>query len=345
MGLKSGLKEAAPFAAMVVVEWGEVGMVTLAKAALNTGISTFVYLVYYNSLGVVLLFPLFIFRTYRKKQHPLTLALLFRFFLLGLFGRGFLMFGYIGLKYSSPALAASLANLVPVFTFLIAIIFRMEKIDMKSPSSLAKSLGTVVAVFGAFVVTLYKGPPIISGTFHSSLHSQALVPQNSNWALGGLLLTIGFFSAAIWIILQAETVKQYPEKVTVVFFFMLFGTMQCAFISSIVERTPSSWTLRPGIAMIAIIYSAIFGVVLRFNLVTWCLHEKGPLFVALFKPLGMVIAVIAGLVFLDDTLHLGSVIGAAIIAIGFYTVMWGQAKERKTWSQATLVDENLRTKI
>ena len=54
---------------------------------------------------------------------------------------------------------------------------------------------------------------------------------------------------------QAETVKQYPEKVTVVFFFMLFGTMQCAFISSIVERTPSSWTLRPGIAMIAIIYS------------------------------------------------------------------------------------------
>ncbi|GFZ02835.1 hypothetical protein Acr_15g0014430 [Actinidia rufa] len=50
---------------------------------------------------------------------------------------------------------------------------------------------------------------------------------------------------------------------------------------------------------------AIFGVVLRFNIVTWCLHEKGPLFVALFKPLGMVIAVIAGLVFLDDTLHLG----------------------------------------
>ncbi|GFZ02834.1 nodulin MtN21 /EamA-like transporter family protein [Actinidia rufa] len=194
MGLKSGLKEAAPFAAMVVVEWGEVGMVTLAKAALNTGISTFVYLVYYNSLGVVLLFPLFIFRTYR---------------------RGFLMFGYIGLKYSSPALAASLANLVPVFTFLIAIIFRMEKIDMRSPSSLAKALGTVVAVFGAFVVTLYKGPPIISGTFHSSLHSQALVPQNSNWALGGLLLTIGFFSAAIWIILQIAFNVRIPDLLLV----------------------------------------------------------------------------------------------------------------------------------
>ena len=88
----------------------------------------------------------------------------------------------------------------------------MEKIDMRSPSSLAKSLGTVVAVFGAFVVTLYKGPPIISGTFHSGLHSQALVPQNSNWALGGLLLTIGFFSAAIWIILQVTFTQQNQLK-------------------------------------------------------------------------------------------------------------------------------------
>nr|AFK48713.1 unknown [Medicago truncatula] len=28
-----------------------------------------------------------------------------------------------------------------------------------------------------------------------------------------------------------------------------------------------------------------------------------------------------------DTLHLGSLIGATIISIGFYTVMWGKAKE------------------
>ncbi|GMP40658.1 hypothetical protein CsSME_00011018 [Camellia sinensis var. sinensis] len=71
MGLMSGMKEAAPFAAMFLVEWGEVGMITLAKAALNTGISTFVYFVFYNSLGVVLLFPFFIFRTYRfLKEAP-----------------------------------------------------------------------------------------------------------------------------------------------------------------------------------------------------------------------------------------------------------------------------------
>ncbi|CAH2041897.1 unnamed protein product [Thlaspi arvense] len=137
----------------------------------------------------------------RKKRPPLTLTLLFRFFLLGLFGRGLLMFGYVGLKYSSPALAAAMANLVPVFTFVIAISTGMEKIDIGTSSSIAKSLGTLVAVSGAFVVTLYKGPEII-GASHSSLHSQDHMPQTSNWALGGLLFAISFCSAATWTILQ-----------------------------------------------------------------------------------------------------------------------------------------------
>nr|DAD34648.1 TPA_asm: hypothetical protein HUJ06_005288 [Nelumbo nucifera] len=36
-----------------------------------------------------------------------------------------------------------------------------------------------------------------------------------------------------------------------------------------------------------------------------------------------------GVIFLgdSDTLHLGSVVGSAIIAVGFYGVIWGQSKE------------------
>lgn len=345
VSMRSQVREAAPFILMVMVEWGEVGMSTLTKAAFNEGMSPFVYLVYYSSLGVLILFPIFFFRTYRKKRPAITKGLLFRFFILGLFGRCFILFGYVGLKFSSPALLAAMANLVPGFTFLLAVIFRMEKIDMKTSSSVAKSLGTAMAVSGAFVETLYRGPAVISGASDRSLHSQAFVSERSNWAFGGFLLAIAFISAATWNILQAATVKQYPEKVTIVFFFTLFGSMQCAFVSSIVERNLTAWTVRPGIEMVAIVYSAIFGIVFRFNVVTWCLHEKGPLFVAMFKPLGMVIAVIAGMVFFNDALYLGSLIGAGIIAIGFYTVMWGQAKEKNTWSPTTPIDWNPRSKV
>ncbi|KAL2552405.1 WAT1-related protein [Forsythia ovata] len=57
------------------------------------------------------------------------------------------------------------------------------------------------------------------------------------------------------------------------------------------------------------------------------LHLKGPVYVAMFKPLSIAIAAAMGVIILGDTLYLGSIIGATIIAIGFYTVMWGKTKE------------------
>ncbi|KAA8548060.1 hypothetical protein F0562_004679 [Nyssa sinensis] len=277
MGFQSFLKDAAPFAAMVLVECGEVVMTTVTKAAMNRGISNFVYVVYYNSLGLLFLLPYFIFHSLRKNKRPaLTLPLLWRFFLLGLLGKCLVLFGYVGINYSSPVLAAALGNLTPIFTFLLAIIFRMEKIDIRSSSSIAKSVGTIVAVSGAFIVTLYKGPPIGFETTRSSLlHHQLLLSPQSKWVLGGFFLALSYLFNATWSILQA-----------------------------------------------------IFGSAIRTSVLTWCLHKKDPLYVAMFKPLGMVIAQMVGIIFLADQLRLGSVIGAIIIAIGFYTVIWGQTKEK-----------------
>ncbi|KAA8548061.1 hypothetical protein F0562_004678 [Nyssa sinensis] len=195
---------------------------------------------------------------------------------LAYLGNALVLFGYVGINYSSPVLAAALGNLTPIFTFLLAIIFRMEKIDIRSSSSIAKSVGTIVAVSGAFTVTLYKGPPIVFETTRSSLpHHQLLLSLQSKWVLGGFFLALSFLFNATWSILQA-----------------------------------------------------IFGSAIRTSVLTWCLHKKDPLYVAMFKPLGMVIAEIVGIIFFADQLRLGSVIGAIVIAIGFYTVIWGQTKEK-----------------
>ncbi|XP_057528807.1 WAT1-related protein At3g28050-like isoform X2 [Amaranthus tricolor] len=69
---------------------------------------------------------------------------------------------------------------------------------------------------------------------------------------------------------------------------------------------------------------------------TWACGKKGPLFVAMFKPLQMIIAAILGVSFLGDVLHLGSVIGGTVIAFGFYTVMKGKADEE---SSKVIIDE------
>lgn len=121
--------------------------------------------------------------------------------------------------------------------------------------------------------------------------------------------------------------KEYPDKINLVFFSCFFGTIQCAVVSIIVERNPSAWKLQPGIQRTAVIYAAIVGTVIRSSIIAWCLQKKGPVFVALFKPLGTAIAVFMAVMFLGETPHLGSLIGAVVIAFGFYAVIWAQGKE------------------
>ncbi|GJW68577.1 EamA domain, WAT1-related protein [Tanacetum coccineum] len=92
----------------------------------------------------------------------------------------------------------------------------------------------------------------------------------------------------------------------------------------------SAWVLQPDTGMIAVVWGAVYSVVFRSTVLTWCLEKKGPVFVAMFSPFSIVVAVIMDVTFLGDSLHLGSAVGATIVAAGFYTVMWGQSKEKNT---------------
>ena len=82
---------------------------------------------------------------------------------------------------------------------------------------------------------------------------------------------------------------------------------------------------------------------------SWCLRERGPLYVAMFGPLIIVFVAVLSSVFLDETLHLGmyvapalalaltpamrvgchfcSALGAVLIVAGLYMVLWGKARE------------------
>ncbi|KAL6139635.1 hypothetical protein ACLB2K_057937 [Fragaria x ananassa] len=329
MAVESRIWGAVPFAAMVLVEIAEIGVSTISKAAMSKGMSHFVFIVYYNALGTLLLFPYFIFQ--RNRRAPLSFKLICRFFLLGLIGSSGKILFFAGVKYSSPTLSAALANLTPIFTFLLAIIFRMEKLDLRQTSGQAKSLGTIISVGGALIVTFYKGPAVLMASLkHAGFKNQHIHSQHSAWVFGGLLLAIQCVVSSSWNIAQAATVKDYPEEMTIVFFYTLFLTIQCSVISLFVEwKNPSAWKLEPGIEMVAIVYAAIFVSVFRIGVHVWCLHKKGPVYVAMFKPLGIAIAVAMVVIFLGDTLYLGSVIGSVVISLGFYTVIWAQIKEKK----------------
>lgn len=82
----------------------------------------------------------------------------------------------------------------------------MEKVVLRSKSSQAKIWGTVVSISGAFLVTLYKGPPIFLLPKPSlKLHQPLSNTNQSNWVIGGLLLTAEYILVPLWYIVQVNS--------------------------------------------------------------------------------------------------------------------------------------------
>lgn len=77
----------------------------------------------------------------------------------------------------------------------------MEKLKWRSKSSQAKSLGTIVSIAGAFVVTFYKGPPIVRPRLDIASLDQ-IQPLQSNWILGGFYVAAQAILISAWYILQ-----------------------------------------------------------------------------------------------------------------------------------------------
>ncbi|XP_029128966.1 WAT1-related protein At5g40240 [Cajanus cajan] len=209
----------------------------------------------------------------------------------------------------------------------------MEKLDIGSSISQIKIMGTVLSISGALLVTLYKGSSIssfeIKPSPSQSYSLPSLLAETSNWVIGGLFLALASLSLAAWNITQATILKGYSSQLTIVAFYCLFGSIQSGILSLILVRDSNDWKISPDIQLISIFYSAVVGSVVTFSVMTWCIKRKGPVFVSMFKPVGIAIAAFSSVLFIGETLHVGSVIGAVIIAIGFYTVLWAQSKEEK----------------
>nr|KYP56277.1 Auxin-induced protein 5NG4 [Cajanus cajan] len=322
-------EEWSPFAAMVIVECLDVGLSTLGKAAMSRGMNHFVFVLYSNALATLILLPSS-FITNSPTRAPLSFSLLSKFFLLGLLGITIMQnCVFTAIDYSSPTLGSAMSNITPAVTFVLAVILRMEKLDIGSSISQIKVMGTVLSISGALLVTLYKGSPI-GGLRTQPSPSQplpSLLAETGNWVIGGLFFATASLSLAAWNITQAAILKGYSSQLTIVAFYCLFGSIQSGILSLIVVRDPNDWKISPDIELISIFYSAIVGSVLTFSVLTWCIKRKGPVFVSMFKPVGIAISAFSSVVFLGETLHVGSIIGAVIIAIGFYTVLWAQSKE------------------
>lgn len=161
---------------------------------------------------------------------------------------------------------------------------RMEKLALRSSSTRAKIMGTLVSISGALVIVLYEGPKIISTSSQpSSLsHHFPLGSSQTKRVIGGLLLAVEYLLFSMWYIvqvlaqyvkygttlkidqsanfefcgiLQTQVMKIYPSEIVVTFLCMLCGTVISAPLCLIAETNLSAWRLKPDIALVTIVYS------------------------------------------------------------------------------------------
>ncbi|XAR48048.1 hypothetical protein NMG60_11030749 [Bertholletia excelsa] len=324
MGMK--MKEALPFLGMIAVQFIQVGLIVAIKQATSRGMTKFVFVFYSNALASLVLLPTS-FLIHRAARPPITLSLLGKFFLLGLFGFVSNVTGNAAIQITPVSFTTAMLNLIPAFTFILAVTFRMEEVDFRSPSTLAKTIGTLVSISGALVVTIYKGPSILMTPSQSNILHQLLL-QPSNFFIGGMLLVIDCLAASAFTISQAIFLKKFGAELIIVFFYCFFVAIMSATAALVMERDSSAWSLQPTMKLLAVLYSGVIGSATQVGISTWCLHKRGPVFVAVFHPVGIVISAAVDVI-LGDTLYLGSLVGSIVIVIGFYSVMWGKAEERK----------------
>ncbi|KAL8254636.1 hypothetical protein R6Q59_032857 [Mikania micrantha] len=310
-------RDVLPFTAMVMIECIIVGGNTLFKSATSKGINSYVFTTYVFIVGFIFLIPCAFIVRRRSNVPALKLSIVVKLFLLSLIGYVSQLFGYVGIKYSSPTLSSVMSNLAPAFTFILAFVFRLENFNFRSYASQAKIVGTVVSISGALVATLYDGTPVTLSSDSSSLY----------WIIGGILLASQNFLLSFVLVSQAHIMMRYPVELMVVFVFGLSGLIVAALAGLIMVRDLDSWKLKPDMMLASIIYMGISTGFLNGLIQIWALRLKGPVYVAMFKPFSIVIAVVMGVIFLGDSLRLGSAAGGIIISLGFYAVLWGKAKE------------------
>ncbi|KAL9429112.1 hypothetical protein AB3S75_031011 [Citrus x aurantiifolia] len=331
-----------PFIGVIFMQVGFAGMDVLCKAALNKGMSPYVLVVYRHAAATIAMAPFAVILD-KKIRPKMTLAILTKLLLLGLLEPVIDQNLYfIGMKYTTATFAAAMYNILPAFTFLMAWIIRLENVNLKSIRSLAKVIGTLATVAGAMVMTLIKGPILelfwTKGAENHGHGSSGTTTHNS--IKGALMITAGCFSWSFFIILQAITLKAYPAELSLTAWICFFGTVEGTLAALIMERGKASiWAIHWDTKLVASVYSGIICSGLTYYIQGIVMKDRGPVFVAAFSPLCMVIVAIMSTIILAEQMYLGRIIGAIIIIGGLYLVVWGKSKDHKSPSPST--DEHL----
>ncbi|KAI9121803.1 hypothetical protein K1719_007193 [Acacia pycnantha] len=326
-----------PTIVLVVVQLLYVGIGILYKLVVYDGMNLRVVIAYRFVFATAFMAPLaFIFE--RKKRPKMTWTILFQGLLCGLFGGMLAQTLYLEtLALTTVTFTSAMTNLTPAATFVMAVFFGMEKLNLKTAGGKAKIIGTLTGISGAMVLTLYKGARIPTNSFHvtllpphnSHVASSHYAPSRGHTLLGALCALGNIFSISLWLVVQGKMNQRFPCYYSSTTLMSFAASVFSVGFALCTERDWNQWKLGWNIRLLTVAYAGLVASGFNVVLMAWCVSKGGPLFVSVFIPLQLLFLAFVGSFFLNETLHLGSIIGGVLIVGGLYLVLWGKGKEMK----------------
>ncbi|XP_011025313.1 PREDICTED: WAT1-related protein At3g30340-like [Populus euphratica] len=323
-----------PVVGMVVVNFAFAIVNVLFKKVLDQGTNSMVIATYRLSTSAIFLAPVSYYWE-RKSRPRLTASIFCHLFLGALFGLALTQYLFLkGLEYISATLACAFLNTVPVNTFILALLFGIEKASMTSKAGRTKVLGTLICMGGAVLLIFYKGIPLTNSHSKAATtdilnHADTMISgkKRQRWVVGSILSLAGCFMWSLWFLIQAKISESYPFQYSSTALISFLGAIQSAVLSLSTERNFSMWILRTKLEILSVLYAGIIGSGLCYVGMSWCVKQRGPVFTSAFTPFTQIFAAMFDFSILHEQLYLGSVLGSVLVILGLYTLLWGKSIE------------------
>jgi len=240
-----------------------------------------------------------------NRRRKFTLCDLWTFVYMGFFGVVMNQVCFtVGLRFTSVSHAAMIVGMGPIYTLILAVLFKLEEVTWR------KTIGMAIALAGIAVLASENG---------ISAHSPSV--------LGDAITMTGSIGFAMYVVLGKRLGGRY-DPLTMTAFSHYAGAVivlplavcRAAALGSMEKWRAIAWT-----GWAAMLYMAIFSSAVAYVFYFWLLRYLEASQLSAFTYLLPVVATILGIVWLGERGSWGQVLGGVLALSGVYWIESGRA--------------------
>uniref|UniRef100_A0A6N2KZ43 WAT1-related protein n=1 Tax=Salix viminalis TaxID=40686 RepID=A0A6N2KZ43_SALVM len=210
---------------------------------------------------------------------------------------------YYGLKYTTATYAVNFLNLVPIVTFVFSVIFRLEKLGLRTRAGKIKISGAILCVLRSYDSL--------------SLQGKNIPPYSCSSAIASLIL-YGIYC-------RPNCSRCSHSNI-----------IQSAVIGLCMDRSSAAGKLEWNLQLLTIIYSGSLASAATFCLISWAVVRRGPSYPPVLNPLTLIFVAVLEALILGAEITVGTLLGMVLMIIIGLNSLLGKTNEMTNMPKSSI---------